>query len=166
MKKERGFTLIEVLIALLVLAVGLLGMASLMMTSLQSSQSAYLHSQASLLAQDLVERMRANRDHAVKNDSYELAASAAATTNPGCATSSSGCSPSAQARQDLHDWRAALETGIPGATATIERSDDPDEGNHYTITIAWEENASEDADNDPDTPRTRVPATFELRVNL
>lgn len=160
MKKERGFTLIEVLIALLVLAVGLLGMASLMMTSLQSSQSAYLRSQASLLAQDLVERMRANRDQAVKHDNYELAASASATTNPGC--SSSGCSPSAQAQQDLHDWRAALEAGIPGATASVDRANN----NEYTITIAWEENASEDADNDPDTPRTRVPATFELRVNL
>lgn len=155
---NNGFTLIEVLIALLVLAIGLLGMATLMMTSLQSSQSAYLRSQVGVLTQDLVERMRANRDQATGSNNYTLAASATATTNPGCATSSTGCSPSAQAQQDLHDWRAALEAGIPGATAVIARKN----GNEYTITIEWEEHASADANNDPDTRNT----TFVLRVNL
>lgn len=160
-RSNNGFTLIEVLIALLVLAIGLLGMAGLMMTSLQSSQGAYLRSQASVLAQDLVERMRANRDQATTTTNYALAESAT-TTNPGCATSSAGCSPSAQAQQDLYDWQAALEAGIPGATAVIARQN----GNEYTITIEWEEHASEDADNDPDTPNTPVKSTFELRVNL
>lgn len=106
---HKGFTLVEVLVALLVLAIGLLGMATLMMTSLQSSQNAYLRSQVSVLAQDLVERMRTNRAQAITSDNYELTTSAPATTKPNC--SAAGCSPIEQAQLDLHDWRAALEAG-------------------------------------------------------
>ncbi len=60
MKTNTGFTLIEVLIAMLVLAVGLLGLAGLQATSLRNNQSAYNRSQATQLAYDLADRMRAN----------------------------------------------------------------------------------------------------------
>ena len=56
---ENGSTLIEVLVALLIMAVGLLGMASLQILSLRSTYDAYLRTQASILAVDMVERMRA-----------------------------------------------------------------------------------------------------------
>ena len=60
MNKNTGFTLIEVLIAMLVLAVGLLGLAGLQATSLKNNQSAYNRSQATQLAYDIADRMRSN----------------------------------------------------------------------------------------------------------
>lgn len=149
----QGFTLIEVLIALVILAVGLLGMATLTMTSLQSSQSAYLRSQASLLASDIIERMRANRAHAVSSDDYEQSEGSTSPTAPSC----SACTPEQQAERDLAQWRAALENGIPGATAAIERT-----GNEYQISISWAESGTSlrNADNDEVSP------SFTLRVDL
>ena len=57
----RGFTLVEVLVALLVLAVGMLGLAVLLVEGLQGSRSAIEHTQAVNLAADIAERMRSNR---------------------------------------------------------------------------------------------------------
>jgi len=156
--RQRGFTLIEVLIALLVLAIGLLGMASLTMTSLQSNQSAYLRGQASLLAGDIVERMRGNVDEALLTDSpYLVSLSAGDTlTDPDCKTTTAGCSPSDQAAQDLHDWWTALQTGIPGASATISRSNE----NEFQVVISWSES---DAQQRSTNTQSR---DFTLRVNL
>jgi type IV pilus assembly protein PilV len=55
-----GFTLVEVLVAALVLAVGLLGLAGLQLASMKSNHSAYLRSQATVAAYDLLDRMRAD----------------------------------------------------------------------------------------------------------
>lgn len=63
MRAERGFTLIEVLIALLVLSVGLLGLASLQISSVANNQEASLQSQATAIMMDLASRMRANREY-------------------------------------------------------------------------------------------------------
>ncbi|MCY1285412.1 hypothetical protein D3C76_764060 [compost metagenome] len=153
---NRGFTLIEVLIALVILAVGLLGMASLMMSSLQSSQGAYLRSQASLLAFDIVERMRANHAQAISTNDYTLAENATGSTDPDCKTS--GCNPAQQAQQDLHDWRAALADGIPGAKASITRTPP----NEYEITISWEETGTALKKSD----ETEISPSFSLRVDL
>ena len=60
MNKNTGFTLIEVLIAMIILAVGLLGLAGLQATSLRNNQSAYNRSVATQLAYDIADRMRAN----------------------------------------------------------------------------------------------------------
>lgn len=152
---SKGFTLIEVLIAVVILAVGLLGMASLLLNSMQSSQNAYLRSQASMLTYDLIERMRANQEHAVTTNAYTLAANAAATSDPGCASS---CPPSDQAQKDLHDWRAALAAGIPEATAAITRSND----NQYQISIIWQEAGNPTTDSEGNT----VAQSFTLRVDL
>ncbi|WP_187672347.1 type IV pilus modification protein PilV [Zestomonas carbonaria] len=155
-RSTQGFTLIEVLVALVILAVGLLGMATLMMSSLQSSQSAYLRSQASVLAYDIVERMRANHTQAVTTDDYELNVDTEATSDPGCA--SSGCSASQQAQLDLFQWRTALANGIPGATASIVR----DNQNEYQVTISWSEVGTQLENQDG----TEVNPSFSLRIDL
>lgn len=63
MKCQKGFTLLEVLIAVLVLAVGLLGFAGLQLSSINNNQEAALQSQALAIANDLSSRMRANLDY-------------------------------------------------------------------------------------------------------
>jgi len=154
---SQGFTLIEVLIAILVLAIGLLGMASLTITSLQSNQGAYLRSQASLLSFDIVERMRANLAEATNNDSYVLTASSVATTDPGCA--SSGCTANQQAQLDLFQWRANLAGSIPGSTAVISRTN-----NQYTITISWQESSA--LNRGTSQQNTAENLSYTLRVDL
>ncbi|MEK1941182.1 MAG: type IV pilus modification protein PilV [Pseudomonas sp.] len=150
--RAKGFTLIEVLIALVILAIGLLGMSSLMMTSMQSSQSAYLRSQASLLAYDLTERMRANVDRATGSNDYQISAGTTSVTNPGC--TGGLCTPTQQAQLDLSEWRAALTGSIPGSTASVVRANQ----NEYTITIAWEESSALQGNTGT--------SNFVLKVNL
>ena len=60
-----GFTLLEVLVALVILSIGLLGLAGLQAASLRYNHSSYLRSQATLIAYDIVDRMRANRQEAL-----------------------------------------------------------------------------------------------------
>jgi type IV pilus assembly protein PilV len=155
-RSEKGFTLVEVLVALVILAVGLLGMATLLTSSMQSSQGAYRRSQASTLAYDLVERMRFNRDRAVSSDDYTLAANAGASTSPSCA--SGGCTPAQLAQKDLFEWRAALGNALPGATAAVTRSND----NKYQVTINWDEIGAAVKNSSGDT----LTPSFTLRVDL
>jgi type IV pilus assembly protein PilV len=70
--KAQGFSLIEVLVAVLVLAIGLLGVAALQINATRANQSAELRSQASMLAYFMLDAMRANREAAL-NGSYNLA---------------------------------------------------------------------------------------------
>lgn len=136
MRTQQGFTLIEVLIAVVILAVGLLGMASLTLNSLQSSQGAALRSQASALAGDLGERLRANSDFAISNNTaYLLAANAAATNKPACADSNAGCSTAGQAQRDLFEWRASLATNLPDGTAVITKPSN----RQYELALTWNE---------------------------
>ncbi|MBO3276759.1 type IV pilus modification protein PilV [Pseudomonas schmalbachii] len=155
-KKSGGFTLIEVLIALVILAVGLLGMATLMTSSMQSSQGAYRRSQASLLAYDIVERMRFNREQAVTTNDYVLTTTSGATTEPSCGTG--GCTATQQAQLDMFQWRQALSAALPGAVASISRSNDF----QYQIIIAWDEVGSTLKKQDDST----VTPTFTLRIDL
>lgn len=155
--KNKGFTLIEVLIALVILAVGLLGVAALMMTSLQSNQGAFQRSQASLLAYDIVERMRANRAQATSSNSYALATTTTSVTAPSCEP----CSPAQMAQIDISNWRAELGRSLPGATASITRSV-AGSVSSYQISIFWE-----DAGNAlTRTNGSTVTPSFSLRVDL
>jgi type IV pilus assembly protein PilV len=153
-KKQQGFTLIEVLISLLILAVGLLGMASLMTTSMQSSHNAYSRNEASLLAYDIVDRMRINRDQAVTSNDYVLAVDDE-PTDPGCPEE--GCTAGEQAQLDLFQWYSSMQSNLPGGTAEISRSD-----TQYTINLNWP-STFRSADNADTVTET---LTFTLRVDL
>jgi type IV pilus assembly protein PilV len=133
-QKMKGFTLIEVLIALFVLAIGLLGMATLMMTSMQSSQGASQRSAATLATYDLVERMRANRDRAaVANSPY--AGNPMAVVPPACHNQTGGCPATDIAQFDLARWRANLTDIIPGADARIQQINNTT----FCIVVFWQE---------------------------
>ena len=125
MNKNTGFTLIEVLIAMLVLAVGLLGLAGLQATSLSNSQSAYNRSQATQLADDLADRMRAN----IPGVATYTTGSPAPIAN--CLTPT-GCTPTQMAQNDLYEWNLVITTALPSGAGTIAVA-----AGVFTITISW-----------------------------
>jgi len=135
--RTKGFTLIEVLIALFVLAIGLLGMATLMMASMQSSQGASQRSAATVAAYDLAERMRTNRTQAAVAAS-PYAGNPAAAALPLCFTdntNTAGCSNADNVLLDRAQWAANLRNAIPDAEASIQQIDNTT----FCIVIFWQE---------------------------
>ncbi|MGI2028825.1 type IV pilus modification protein PilV [Endozoicomonas acroporae] len=124
----KGFTLIETLVALLILSIGLLGMAGLQIVSLQSSNGALSRSQATMLSYDLVERIRRNPEQIdYYKDSLDTKPE---STN--CISTT--CTAEQLAQEDLFQWSTELDQAIPGAIANMT-----DKDNQYTLSISWNE---------------------------
>lgn len=119
---NAGFSLIEVLVALFVLALGVLGAAALQMNSLKYNQTASIRTQATFLAYDIVDRMRANRK-AAQNGDYQYALSA--TVKPTGNT---------VAQTDLNAWLTAIEQQLPEGDGGITQT-----GQVFRITVQWNE---------------------------
>jgi len=139
---QRGLSLIEILVTLVILAVGLLGLAGLMIDGLRNNQSAYLRTQASILAYNMADRMRVNSVEAIAGDydGYDTSAEDATTTLPGCASQATGCSANDQVTLDKAEWTRQIQgTGtialLPQGVGTITRG----AGNLFTITVSWQE---------------------------
>ena len=139
--KQSGFTLLEVLVTLVVLAFGLLGLAALQATSIEQNHSSYVRSQATLLAYDIIDRIRANKGAA---SSYLTVDPSSANKQSAC--TSSGCGPTAMAQNDLYEWNQELVNSLPMGTAVISKA-----GDTYTINVRWDDNHDGNVDgNDPD----------------
>ena len=110
--KESGFTLLEVLVAVLVFSFGMLGIAGLMSISVKNNHNGYLRSQANFLAENMVDRMRAN-PAALWNDAYTGTAAVGSTN---CA---SGCTYADLAAFDMEQWAQSLSFILPNAVGTI-----------------------------------------------
>ena len=159
-RRQGGFTLIEVMVALVILAVGLLGMASLMNRSQQSNESAYSRSQATLLAYEIVERMRANLvnqvDASGNEDDSRRYKEMYITQNfssyninslPACANAPSGSTPAggaSRASYDLALWCHNVRDSLPGVDAARTRiaaiAPDTNGAVAVTVTLAWTAN--------------------------
>lgn len=140
-----GFTLLETLIALVVLSVGMLGIASLHVEGLRNGRTASLRTKAVVLATDMAEKMRANRAGA-RAGNYVVTAGDNGNNND-CADDLAGgatvdCSPAQMAAHDVWLWKKTLanpQTGLPGgATASI--SSDGATRPTLTIAVNWTEN--------------------------
>ena len=136
--RQKGLSLIEVMITLAVFSFGLLALAALMASGLKYNTSALHRSYATSQAYDMADRMRANRlglDAGYYNDLSE------SDTDPDCIES--GCTPEQMAHYDTWQWNTDNARLLPEGAGTVSlKSSD---SGIYTITVAWND------DRDPDT---------------
>lgn len=149
-----GFGLIEVLVALVILAVGLLGIAGLLITEMKANSSAYVRQQAVQSAYDILDSMRANQAQAVAG-AYNMcnlqgggcpggASGATAVPSAQCAPSAYGvitvaCAPAQMAAYDVYHWANVDLSQIPsgaGAVATMTSGS----AVVVTVTVQWSDN--------------------------
>jgi type IV pilus assembly protein PilV len=123
----RGLTLVEILVALLVLSIGLLGLAGLQSASLRFNTSAYFRTQATALAYSLADRMRANREAALGGE-YTFALP---STAPTCGVpDGSGSVP----EQEKAAWLNALACRLPQSNGAVTQV-----GNVFTFTVTLDD---------------------------
>ena len=136
-KRVEGFSLIEVLIALMILSVGSLGIAAMMALSLQNKNSAYSRAQASDLAYTILDRMRANRATAIQHD-YDVTLGTTPVNPPSdsCIGIAADCSPKQIADLDLAQWKRSLAAILPSGDGSI-RTVGLNQMTEVTITIQW-----------------------------
>lgn len=127
---QRGTTLIEILITVILVSVGLLGLAGLQLTTVQNTNSAAERFEATTLARDILERMRANRQQAL-NGQYDL---------------EMDDDPAADglAGDDLDAWMAALGS-LPAGDGSVEVDDGV-----VTIEVEWTDASDDNADDSRD----------------
>jgi type IV pilus assembly protein PilV len=143
--RQGGFTLLEVLIALLVLSIGLLGIGKLMMLSARANDSAYMRSQATALAYTMLDAMRANRQAAIVQG-YDTAMGA--FPGPVVCTVAAPCNSGQQAQSDLNLWGTSLAAALPlgqGSVATVVAPDVTTGANNVTatVTVQWADKVAE-----------------------
>lgn len=130
----RGVALIEAIIAMVVLAVGLLGLAVSQNRLLVDSRSNAQRATAIWLTDDLANRMLANRERALTGG-YDREWNDATPTAPTCGGVSAPCTSQQQATADLNAWLTTVGRVLPGATARVFR---PTNGQpHVGIAISW-----------------------------
>jgi type IV pilus assembly protein PilV len=148
MRPPRGFSLVEVLVALVVMAVGMLGIAALYVEGLRAGRTSVYRTTAVNLAADMADRIKAN----------PVAGPAYAGTGPGadsgCVNGAEPCTPDELAADDWFRWLADLQARLPqGSSAQVDFS--PAAGPapaRYTITVSWPE------------PGQEAPSTYQLLV--
>lgn len=139
-KTSPGFTLLEVLIALFVLAIGVLGIGSLQLQTLASTHEAYLKSVSSIQATDLEERMRANlaglEDYLGIGDNGSLVSVASLVPRkmPANCQSSAGCDSRTLATYDIERWATTTANLFP---ATLMVGLEQLSGINYKLTLRW-----------------------------
>jgi type IV pilus assembly protein PilV len=122
--RHAGFSLIEVLIAIVVLSFGLLGMVGLQAASLQANRDARLQSAAIVLAREFAEMMRGNKDVALLGTGNPYIGDFStplvpATPNYCLAVGSTCATAAATAQAQLTEWLARVDAELPGARVSI-----------------------------------------------
>ena len=133
-RATAGHTLIEVLVALAVLAVGLFGLASLMLGGLRDARGAVQHTIATTLLDEMADLIRANRPAAA---SYALAAGTELDPPATSCAAPGDCPPPLLAAFDLYHWQHAAAAALPDVQTSIVVSTDASGATLCAITLQW-----------------------------
>lgn len=165
-QRQNGMTLIEILVTVLVLAVGLLGMASLTVGGLKNNQSAFLRTQATVLAYDMADRMRTNTAEAI-GGTYNGKTTTSAYADPACGAG--GCTGVQRVTADLLAWKEQIEGAngnmamLPGGVGAIAGGGGATTaGTAFTITITWSEDRWNDGADSMATEIQQTAVEFTL----
>lgn len=146
-RHEQGVTMVEILVAALILGIGLLGVAGLQFATLSVNQGAYLRSQATVLSRDIADRMRANGS-GVETGAYNMSGSGSPAEHSSCTTAGAGCNGAQMAANDLYDWNQFLGNRLPNGEGHVCIDSSPEDGDPgavacdgtgstYVIKIWW-----------------------------
>ncbi|WLQ14056.1 type IV pilus modification protein PilV [Hahella aquimaris] len=122
---QRGFSMMEILVTLLITAIGLLGLASMQMLSLKNVNNSQFRTLATFYAYDMAERMRSNKKGLTTYQSIT-----GSETKPSC---SSSCSASDIAKLDAYEWNELIDN-LPEGNGSVSKN-----GDKYEIKIEWSE---------------------------
>jgi type IV pilus assembly protein PilV len=141
--------LVEILIAVLIAGIGGLGVASMQLAGMKYSAGAKTRTQASLLATDMLDRIRANRRIAIdktlyNTEGFESGTGAAPSTN--CYTTS--CDPEELAEFDKVGWLNQVSTLLPQGQARVAEIDLDAEQRIYQISLRWRNVSNRQGDID------------------
>lgn len=133
---QKGFSLLEVLVALVVLSIGLLGLAGLQTFAFNFNHQSYERTQATLFLYDIIDRMRANRDNPGLYATLYATGPLPAGSYPNCAVSSCA-NASDLAVFDINQWKTALsaQKALRNGAGQITVN-----GSTVTVEIRWQEN--------------------------
>ena len=129
-KRVGGFTLVEVLIALVILSVGMLGIAGLYVHSMKAGRTSLFRHHAVTLVGDIADRIRANPRAAAV---YGLAGA-----DNNCVAAGIDCTPGQMAAHDIFLWSQQATDTLPNGTVTVV-FDNTVVPPTYQITVAWTE---------------------------
>ena len=124
-RRSAGYALLEALIAVLVTSVGFIGAARLQTLGMSFGSTAGLRQKATLLVDQMTDRMRATQA-GMLNNAYNNPTAVAADAN--CLTASAGCTPAQLAKADMAEWSADIAAQLPGGTGIVCIDSSPDDG--------------------------------------
>lgn len=133
--KQSGSSFIEILISLLMISIGILGLVTTQLNTLTNNREAYFRTQATVLAYDIIDRMRANREQALTN-SYSVALGN--TNGSVCATA---CSPTQIATTDITQWKGSISNQLPSGDGSVSAIAGVEDS--YSVIVQWLHNNGE-----------------------
>ncbi len=142
-KTLRGFSLVEVLIALIIMSVGMLGIAGLYVQSMQAGRTSLFRHHAVTLAGDVADRIRANPRAG--------AAYTGGGNDNSCIAQNLDCDEAAMADNDIFVWKAQAAGSLPTGDVQIIY-DDSTVPPSYQITVTWDE------------PTNPVPPSYTITI--
>jgi type IV pilus assembly protein PilV len=163
-RADGGYILIEALITVLIFAIGLLGVVGLQAVALSSSSISNMRTEATVLATDMADRMRANRGAAdgttgAGYDNPTPAANACRSIYAGAVEGApAACTPAELAADDLSDWLDQVQQSLPAGEGVVCIDSTPNDGagaaaaacdgvgDAYAIKVWWNQRATRDLD--------------------
>jgi type IV pilus assembly protein PilV len=150
-RTQFGFSLLEVLVALVVLSVGLLAHVKIQALGVRASTEANLRSQATFLVNDMVERLRANRP-AAQSGYYAginygaincttppaKICSEGSTDVPPDAVAANGCTENEMADEDAVRWYCGVAATLPNGNVAVSATAGPTATQIYSIQVSWD----------------------------
>ena len=161
-RAQSGFTLIEVMVALVVLSIGLLGIAKLVLFGVRANDSAYLRTQAVNLAYGVLDNMRGNNTVA-QTGAYTVGLGPYGAPGQLCNVVATPCTGAQLAAYDLYLWKQQLLASLPNGDGTVTTTVVPmPVGQLVTavITVQWDDAVAQATFNAA-APNTPVQITIE-----